>query len=576
MISAFVHFTDGIDVSLLEAYDAIVESKFSTIVTALIPADQIEALSEEPSIKYIEMGQQVFTKMNVARNYTHVTSVHNGQAPLMQAFTGAGTLVGVIDCGFQYNHANFYDNNGNLRIKRVWNQNGSGTPPDGYAIGNELKTQSDLEYAAYDIRSNSTGGHGAHVLGIAAGADKNNGNDFYGVATEADIALVSFASASVANFSTNVLNGINYLFDYADEVNKPMVINLSLGMHTGPHDGTSSFDIASDELQGPGRIIVGAAGNEGADQLHISKEFNDTDTVLKSFVNFFSTTYRIGNVDIWGSENMKYSVQLVLYERSSKDIKASSLIYPADSTASYTVRLTGASGSIKVSTGINPLNNKPNTYIDYSINSINTGNFIGIIIRSDSGTVHAWADNNYSSLHSQYQVGWTMGNNESSMGEIGGTGNRIITVGSYTTKARTGYGQTLNQISTFSSKGPTADGRIKPDITAPGAVIASSLPNLSVIVNSADIEKTNYVNGTNHYYGYMQGTSMATPHVTGVIALWLQGDPTLTPERIREIMDETSLIDSYTGADIPNNTWGRGKLDAYTGRSEERRVGKEC
>ena len=53
MISAFVHFTDGIDVSLLEAYDAIVESKFSTIVTALIPADQIEAVSEEPSIQYI-------------------------------------------------------------------------------------------------------------------------------------------------------------------------------------------------------------------------------------------------------------------------------------------------------------------------------------------------------------------------------------------------------------------------------------------------------------------------------------------------------------------------------------------
>ena len=54
---------------------------------------------------------------------------------------------------------------------------------------------------------------------------------------------------------------------------KPCVINMSLGYHIGPHDGTSTFDRICDELQGEGRLLVGASGNEAEylSLIHISE-----------------------------------------------------------------------------------------------------------------------------------------------------------------------------------------------------------------------------------------------------------------------------------------------------------------
>ena len=117
--------------------------------------------------------------------------------------------------------------------------------------------------------------HGAHTMGIAAGGDMKS--KYYGVAPDADIVFVSFKSDD-----TNIADAIKYIFDYADKVDKPCVINMSLGQHIGPHNGTSFLDRLIDESTGPGRIIVGAAGNEGNVRLHTSKTFTADDTQLKS------------------------------------------------------------------------------------------------------------------------------------------------------------------------------------------------------------------------------------------------------------------------------------------------------
>ena len=60
---------------------------------------------------------------------------------------------------------------------------------------------------------------------------------------------------------------------------------------------------------------------------------------------------------------------------------------------------------------------------------------------------------------------------------------------------------------------------------------------------------------------------MSAPIVTGIIALWLQANPNLTVSQIKTILQNTSITDSYTGigSAIPNNTWGRGKINAYAG-----------
>lgn len=90
----------------------------------------------------------------------------------------------------------------------------------------------------------------------------------------------------------------------------------------------------------------------------------------------------------------------------------------------------------------------------------------------------------------------------------------------------------------------------------------SSIPDLKSI--QADGKTSKKVGSKTYYWGYMSGTSMATPFVTGVVATWLQANPNLTPEQIKEIMAQTAQTDSYTGT-CPNNTWGYGKIDAYAG-----------
>jgi subtilisin family serine protease len=106
----------------------------------------------------------------------------------------------------------------------------------------------------------------------------------------------------------------------------------------------------------------------------------------------------------------------------------------------------------------------------------------------------------------------------------------------------------------FSSRGPvTADGsgRIKPDITAPGVDILSSLPGGG--------------------YGSNSGTSMAGPHVAGAVALLWSADPTLIGDIDRTEQLLIQAADPYAGStsvgcfegDVPNTAYGYGVLDVY-------------
>ena len=164
-------------------------------------------------------------------------------------------VIGIIDCGVQLDHINFYDKDGNLRIKRVWNQPiNTGTPPEGYSYGSEYKTEEEIKTAQYDDTYET---HGCHVLGIAAGSYKEN--NFHGVAPETDIVVVSYNYNDQSIEWNSISDGLKYIYDYADSVNKPCVVNISLGDVYGPHDGCSILDQVCDALQGEGKLLVGNA-----------------------------------------------------------------------------------------------------------------------------------------------------------------------------------------------------------------------------------------------------------------------------------------------------------------------------
>lgn len=237
-VSAFLHLVDENNLDGLEENKVIINAQYGTILSTSIPADNLISVSQLPSVKYIEIGRPVHQRMNNVRSeqFSNVNKIHEGTG-LTQAYTGKDVIVGIIDGGFQYNHINFYDTEGkNLRIKRIWNQNQSGTPPTGYYYGTEYTNAEEIITAKQDYAAS----HATHVTGIAAGAYK--GNEYYGIAPDADLVFVSYNVSDNSSSNTSITDGIKYIYDYAESVGKPCVINMSLGYHIGPHDGTSTFD----------------------------------------------------------------------------------------------------------------------------------------------------------------------------------------------------------------------------------------------------------------------------------------------------------------------------------------------
>ncbi len=118
----------------------------------------------------------------------------------------------------------------------------------------------------------------------------------------------------------------------------------------------------------------------------------------------------------------------------------------------------------------------------------------------------------------------------------------------------------------FSSRGPTKDGRIKPDIMAPGVTIGSAISNPSYLADPLGfILGWEFACG-DACYVVISGTSMATPFVAGVAALMLETNPALTPADIRQIMTDTAQ--GWNAIPGQDNEIGHGLLDAYSAIAE--------
>lgn len=561
-IKSYIYLRSGVDPYSLESYDVKVNTCIDSLITAQIPVDKIEDISRLDDVKYVQISTPIYQKMNKARTETLVTDVQSGK-DLSTPFLGKDVVVGIVDCGFEYGHINFYNTAGTeLRVKRVWDQNKKGDAPSGFSYGTEYKTTEAILAAKYDA-TNET--HATHVTGIAAGADHTK--PYYGIAGEADIVIVSYDLNDGTTDQVSLSDAMKYIYNYAESVGKPCVINMSLGSHAGPHDGTSTFDQVADNLQGPGRLFVGSAGNEGCDPIHISKTFSASDNTLKTFVKFLDTNNRYAAIDVWGEPNHTFKITIDRYNTTQNRSEYSETVNISGSGSKTITLKNGISGIVEINYEVYANNNKPNAYIISEVSSIRPGYAIGITITATSGTVHAWADDYYSQFTNNGLSQWEAGDSNYTVGEIGGTGKKIITAGAYAT--RTGsYASKEGMITEFSSLGPTADNRIKPDITAPGNMIISSYS--SAQSSDSGISDNTVVNGKKYYYGYMSGTSMSAPFITGVLATWLQANPKLSPDDVRAVLKKTARKDEYTGT-IPengSNTWGFGKIDAWNGIKE--------
>ncbi len=575
------------DTTLVIAKGGTIRHRFGTIVSAMIPVDAIDAVCTEPRIRRVQFASLLRPSLNESVKEIRADKVHKGEG-LPAPYTGKGVIVGVFDTGIDIAHPDFRTESGS-RILSLWDMSdNSGTPPAGFSWGKEY-TKTQLDVGASVVAEVDHVGHGTHVAGTAAGNGRGNA-DYVGVAPDADLIVVKgVRSDANDNFSDDdIVAGCQYIFQRATALGKQAVINLSLGGIVGPHDGSELMVQALNALVEPGHIIVAAAGNEGGMPIHAGGAITAT-TSLEALINPINVCYLFEGycppdpnyymtaADVWYTTGSVDTLLIGVYTQESSGMKLATVVpFPIGvDVLEQEVTLDGTTiGYISAITSTRSLPNGAGNILVQISNKGRTDVSVedqlwGLSFRGAAdGRVDLWAGvpipDNFAIIGS---LGATIyGNSEITIGSPA-TGVNMISVGSYITKnewtslvgPQSEPGTTLTALSGFSSRGPTRDGRMAPIIAAPGEVIFSAMTS-AWKPGEAQYDSTHIIPGG--LYTGMSGTSMATPHVVGVIALMMEAMPNLTLERIKQVFDRTARHDNNNPED--NNEMGYGKIDALS------------
>jgi minor extracellular serine protease Vpr len=561
----FVKTTDVAATTLeIRALGGYVRVVAGDIVVAVVPVSSLESLATAKDVSSIEASQYSRTQLDVSRAATKADLVQSGTGVTPR--TGAGVVVGIVDSGIDYTRPDFKNADGTTRLRTIWDISG-------VASGGNARTCAAAEINAATCAERDLNGHGTHVTGIAAGAGRLQAG-FIGMAPGADIiaAKATRATDASGSFSNDdVVAAASYIFQQAQSAGKPAVVNMSLGGFGSPLDGTSSYEQALSNLTGPGKIIVAAAGNDGSNPVHLSYGAQGTDYTSSLETQWVpATDNSAGYAFLWYNTGA-ISVGIAARTSPSQNtgIVVSAPVAPGQSTD--VLDLKDGSGTvlahyqIDASTTAYPSNGahvaivmlQPVVSQYFSLYTFGTGTF------------DAWAKN--MTFGTRSEASWMPGDWQKTIGSPG-TATKVITVGAYTTKKQwtditattwtitsswcgPNFTDALGDIACFSSRGPTRDGRTKPDITAPGHRIASDLSVDSVPNHSSQDQ----LQGGKLLME--SGTSQATPHITGIVALMLQASPLLTYDTAVQALQSTATKDSFTGA-AADNTWGAGKVNA--------------
>lgn len=468
----------------------------------------LSRLSELPQIEYIEKPKRLYFGVENGRRVSCINSVQSARFSFAETergpLFGGGVLVAVLDSGINYRLDDFRNMDGTTRIERLWDQTVEGNPPAGYAIGTEYtRAQIDTALAenGEEILSRDNSGHGTAVAGVAAGNGRTSDGEYRGVASESDLLVVKLGTPRRDGFprTTELMQALNYVVDVAEELQKPLAVNISIGNNYGSHDGTSLLERFIDELSSIGRtVICVGSGNEGNSAGHVSGRLeSDLEEEISLGVQMRETTL---NVQIWKS----YVDEIELYLETPWGERIGPIVEQLGSQ-SYTVN--GVELLIYYGEP-SPYSVRQEIYIDFLPRETYIPAGVWKIVfqarRIVDGEYEMWLPS-----QSALNVGTGFLNPSPTLTlTIPSTASRVITVGAYDGRELT--------YANFSGRG--GNGR-KPDLVAPG---------VDIVTVSA-----------NGGYQSVTGTSFSTPFVTGSSALLMEwgivngNDPFLYGEKVK-------------------------------------------
>ncbi len=596
------------------------------ICAAFLPTDSLGVLNESPSILCMEANAPAQLTNDTSAVITGVTKAWGFENSLTsnfkpqtssipQAFTGKGVIAGVMDVGFDFTHPAFRNDDGSSRIKWFWDPLAQNSDPDAYGTIYDTPEKVLAAQCSSDAVTNAP--HGTHVLGSMAGNGLNG--RYVGMAPEADIIgahillspetteenlapLNNYIKKHLAEYpdmedvavqsqltAALQLVELHELFKVADAAGKPCVVNWSFGMSHTFVDDYSLYEVVLNRMLGPGRVLLIGAGNSGHQKTYLHKEASEP---LKQDL-FFDCEMTKGiyayQMDIrkTGGADFKMTVTIedvqepfVIDTREIDFIEIAGMKLCPIERPNFQLVLKqmdyveGFSGyqvifmpDLDVFT--HPKKMQGTILIDTPVE-------LDIIASTLSDTKLTFSSKGYSN---------SRGCNQGTIGYPASL-ERAITVGamhhrsSFTnilgeSATYKKMGSQEGQLVAFSSCGPGANGLTKPDVVAPGHNIISAMNSFYLKDGSAEKTKiyedtlTAYkatVFGKEYGMWGMSGTSMACPITAGIVALWLQANPDLTPEDIKGVLERTSHQPEpeFSGTE-KNNYYGYGEIDAYAG-----------
>ncbi|WP_204413388.1 S8 family serine peptidase [Bacillus tianshenii] len=471
-----------------------------------LPANEIPSLLATPGVKAVYPNVEYTTTEELVSQEEYSPEMFDS-APFIGAneawdlgFTGEGVTVAVIDTGVDYTHPDLAPNFGEyLGWDFVDNDNDPQETPKGDPRGAETT-------------------HGSHVAGTIAA----NGQ-IKGVAPDATLLAYRVLGPGGSGSTENVVAAIERAVqDGAD------VMNLSLGNSLNAPDWATS--IALDQAMAEGVVAVTSNGNSGPNNWTVgspgtSREAISVGATQLPYNVFKATTSSSDGVSYGSSAVQGFPSEEALLSLNGQAFELVDVGFgaPADFAGKD---LTGKIALISRGAGI--------PFVDKATEAAKAGAKGAILYNNVAGSMP---------LIPGMAVPTIMLNQAD--GEALKAKGSSVTV-SFNVAFDKAVGETMAD---FSSRGPVIDTwMIKPDVSAPGVNIVSTVPTFNP--------------DAPHGYGAKQGTSMASPHVAGAAAVILEANPTWGVYEVKSALMNTAekMVNPATGEAYPHNTQGAGSI----------------
>lgn len=508
----------------------------------------------------------------------NVDDVHLGVSPLNVSYTGTDIIVGVVDQGIDWLHPDFIDDQGNTRVLRYWDHSASGNPPTGFGYGYEWDSTS-INNGTCTSTEESTA-HGTTVAGQALGNGNANGTNI-GMAPDANIVIVE-TNFGLPNWTLTIADAVDYIFQVADEYNMPAVVNLSLGSYFGSHDGNDPASEAIEALldEKPGRIVVGAAGNSGSQGKYHAQHMVNSDTSFVWFLNNPSGQLGANTIffDLWSDiADANYEFSLGANAPGpGYSFRGRTDFYNAATVGDNYFEDTIWNGNNRIAVvEIYTEEVYGNFHLQMFVSTVDSTDYLYRFETTGSGKYDLWSgewlgfndmETNIPTVGQMPDIAnYVMPDSLQSIVSSWNCSEKVVSVANMKNRAvftnndgvtSTPGGVDRGERSPNSSIGPNRHGLNKPDVIAAGDNSVTAAP-LWLLGNPA----WNVAIDSGGWHAINGGTSMASPVVSGIAALYLERCGRANYQNFINDIHATSYSDQYSGT-LPNLAYGYGKIDA--------------